>query len=64
MEKAFLNAGELAQRWGIKRKTVYLLKSKIPHYKFKGSIRFKMEDVLAYEEKQKVKESDANGTTS
>lgn len=63
MDEQFLTAEELAKRWNIKRKTVYQLKGKVPYHKFKGSIRFKLEDVLAYETKQRIEE-DANGATS
>lgn len=60
MEEQFLTAAELANRWKVKKRIIYQLKGKIPYYKFKGSIRFKLEDVLAYEEKQKIEEENGN----
>lgn len=56
MDEQFLTAEELAQRWNVKKKTIYQIKSTISYYKFKGSIRFKLSDVVAYEERHKVEE--------
>lgn len=64
MDEQFLTAEELATRWNIKRKTVYQLKGKVPYHKFKGSIRFKLEDVIAYEKNHRIEEETSNGATS
>ena len=52
----FLTVKELAKRWKVSEKKVYeMVKADdpIPHYRFKGSIRFKLADLEAYEQTHK-----------
>lgn len=48
--KTFLKPDELAEFLNISKPTVYRLieKRQIPFYKIKGSLRFKMEDVMQF----------------
>jgi excisionase family DNA binding protein len=64
MDEQFLTTDDLAQRWNVKKKTIYQLKGELPYYKFKGSIRFKLSDVTTYEENHKIEEEVTNGTAS
>lgn len=55
--KEFYTTKELAKKWEVKERTILELKDDaadpLPHYRFKGSIRFKFEDVKAYEERHR-----------
>jgi len=55
-QKSFLRPEELASILSISRPTVYRLieKRQIPFYKIGGSLRFKIEDVMAYLDHNRV----------
>ena len=50
-DKAILRADEVADRWQVSRRTVYRMYNakKLPGFRLRGSIRFKIGDVLEFE---------------
>jgi predicted DNA-binding transcriptional regulator AlpA len=54
----FLTVEELAARWKVNPNTIYRMKDDktdpLPHYKLKGSIRFKLMDIEQYEQTHRI----------
>ena len=56
----FLTPDNLAEYLGISKTTVYRLVEKrdMPFYKFRGSLRFKLEEVMEYVKNSRVESAD------